>query len=142
MDPIEEAKLIQSLADAYSSIYEADYHIDKAQDEIGKLNKDKPSPSNEKRKKAWQRLADREAQIPKNEYEKKVHSKGAKALKDMGHKPKQKPGAEAGKIKGMARHLKKKYGSPNAAAKDPKVKKRVDGIYNNMLKTNKPPGDD
>ncbi len=87
----------------------------------------------------WQRAKNSEAAKPYTEKEKKLYPKGSKALKDLGHKPKQRAGKEAHKIKGMSKALKQSHGSSSAAAKDPKVKKKVDRIYNKMLDTNKSP---
>ena len=87
----------------------------------------------------WQRAKDSEAAKPYTEKEKKLYPKGSKALKDLGHKPKQRAGKEAHKLKGMSKTLKQSHGSPSQAAKDPKVKKKVDRIYNKMLDTNKSP---
>ena len=67
--------------------------------------------SNFKRKhndKAWQKAIDKESSLPYTKKETSLFAKGSKALKDLGHKPKQKPGPEARKIRIMSKALKKK----------------------------------
>ena len=136
MDSIREAELIQSLHDAYSSMYEAKYHIKQADDEIKKLGSD---PKNAGRVKAWQRLKDHEAKIPENKAEQRAMARERRKQPKKTTEDRlkeQKPGKEAKRVGGMAKHLKKEYGSTNAAARDPKVKKKVDGIYKKMLRSN------
>ena len=142
MDYREEAELIDSLREAYQNIYEAEYHIQQAKKEQDNLSKQDPDGNDRKiqgRKKAWQRLADRESKIPRNKEEEKSWAKAKRKEPKKTKEEKlkdQKPGKESAKIRGMSRHLKKEYGSPNEAAKDPKVAKKVDGIYNKMNKSN------
>lgn len=109
-----------------------DKMYDRADKAISNLRKSKDK-NKDKRIKAWQKHMDHESAQPYNDYEKKLFSKGNKVLKDMGHKPKQKAGIEAKKLRGMSKALKKSHGSPSKAAKDPKVSKKVDRIYNKML---------
>ena len=109
-----------------------DKKLDQADSEISKLRKSK-EPGAKKRIGAWQKMMDRESSTPYNDKEKKLFSKGNKVLKDLGHKAKQKPGPEAKKIRGMTRALSNKYGSATQAAKDPKVKNKVNRVYNKML---------
>ena len=124
-----------SLRDAYKSIYEAEYHRDQAESEMRRLNKQDPDKKDkgiQRRVKAWQKLSDREGQVPKSERDAKIHQKGAKALKDLGHKPKQKAGPDAHKLAGMGKAMAKKGGSN--WHQEPKMKKNVNRIYNKMLK--------
>ena len=87
----------------------------------------------------WQRAKDAEAAKPYTDKEKKLYPKGSKALKDLGHKAKQRAGKEAHNIRRTSKELSKSHGSPNEAAKDPKVKKKVNRIYDKMLDSNKSP---
>jgi hypothetical protein len=140
MDSITEGQLIQSLSDAYASMYEAKYHIKQADDQISRLQSRGPMTKKEAgRAKAWQRLKDHESKIPENKDEQRAMAKERRKQPKKTPEEKlkaQKPGREAMRVRGMARNLKKNYGSANAAAKDPKVKKKVDGVYKDMLKSN------
>ena len=130
-----EYKDFLSLHKAYMAMYEAEYHRDQAENEMRSLNKqdpDKKDPKIQRRVKAWQKLSDREGMVPKSEKEAEIHRKGNKALKDLGHKPKQKPGPEAHKVAGMGKAMAKKGGSN--WHQEPKMKKNVNRIYNKMLK--------
>ncbi len=109
-----------------------DKKFDQADKAISSLRKSS-EPGAKKRVGAWQKMMNREAQTPYNDKEKKLFSKGNKVLKDLGHKPKQKPGLEAKKVRGMTKALSNKYGSADNAARDPKVKNKVNRVYNKML---------
>ena len=109
-----------------------DKKLDQADKAISNLRKSREAGS-QKRIGSWQKMMDRESAAPYNDKEKKLFSKGNKVLKDLGHKPKQKPGPEAKKVRGMTRALSNKYGSASKAAKDPKVKNKVNRVYNKML---------
>ena len=97
-------------------------------------------PKRKHNEKAWQKSIDKESSLPYSKSEESLFAKGRKALKDLGHKPKQKAGPEARKVANISKSLKKKHGSVNNAARDPKVKKKVDGIYNKMLEPKSKPG--
>ena len=140
MDSIREGQLIESLKDAYASMYEAKYHIKQADDQINRLQSRGPMTKKQAgRAKAWQRLKDHESKIPENKDEQRAMAKERRKQPKKSPEEKlkdQKPGKEAKRVGGIAKRLKKDYGSTNAAAKDPKVKKKVDGVYKDMLRSN------
>lgn len=136
----------QSFSDAYASVYEAKYHISQANDEIEKLGKE---GGNEKRIAAWKRLKSHEGSIPETKAEMKLQQKADRALKAIqGPKDKSVKFDKKGRGNGdgmapavsqQSRILRNKYGSADAGAKDPKINRKVDRIYNKMLSKDKVP---
>lgn len=135
-----------SLSDAYSSIYEAKYHIQQANDEIERLGKE---GGNEKRIAAWKRLKGYEGAIPETKEAMKLQQKADRALRSIqGPKDKSVKFDKKGRgngdgmaaaVSAQAKQLKAKYGSVNAVAKDPKVKRKVNSVYNKMLRKDRVP---
>jgi hypothetical protein len=116
-------------------LQEAEYHIDQAHQKMKEIDAEDPKGTDrgaQRAKRAWKRLADRESQVPKTKEQAKLYSKGERALKSVQGEKTQKPGKEAHKLAGAARHLKGKYGSK--FGQNPEVRRKTDRTMNKMLK--------